>query len=247
MQNDPNLKDIIHRIWLELQSAWSHLCIWRDIAIFCSEETDLANKWVGFFRSTSKAHLEAMIMTISRLLECPSRGGATVDYALNVALMNRKKCPGLKDQNLLVKLIRRDEMKLQQLRDTQFSEILEWRDQVIAHLDRKQVRAPKTYSVEIKESRRIIQELFTIISRYSALFCDTTLAFGTKREYDFGKVAIALKLGDEARIKMIEQASEAGKDKPHLDPFVSIPRPQEPPPEWNWDGRPLEPSIPPNV
>lgn len=185
-------------------------------------------------------------MTLSRILECSSRGGATLDYALNVALMNHKTCPGLKDHKLLVKLIKRDQTHLQLLRNTQLADILEWRDQLIAHLDKKQVSNPKIYSLEIIESRKVIQEVFTILSRYSVLFYDTALAFGTKREYDFGKVAIALKLGDEARREMIEQAAEAGRDKPHLNPFSSIPRHKPPSAEWDWDGRPLEPSIPPD-
>lgn len=212
--------------------------MWRDIQSFFNEQTDLANQWLGFVRSTLKAHLEVLVVSLGRLLEAPqgSSSGVSVGYLLNVAKGDLRSCPKLKPKEL-ARLIEADIASLEILRE-EYRQVIRWRHELIAHLDKDQVRSPTGFSATTKELMHLVKSLHEIVNRYSLLFFDTQLKCGTARSGDFAKVACALIIGDRERKRLLFEAEDAARGKsPTFDPFENLDIPiWRTPPEWEWNG-----------
>lgn len=239
MNTSPDLKKTMDLLWREATFTWDHLRMWRDMQHFFSTNSVLASKWVGFVRLTLKAHLEAAVLGTSRLLEQNKRAsGVNIEYLLNLVQEQRRNCPSLGHEELCAK-VAKDRLVLEEWRQN-LDSIKNWRDKLLAHVDKGQIEAPETFSVEIEELRTCVQSLFTMITRYAQLFFRQLYVCGTPGQEDFNKVAFVLKIGDENWRRMVLESSEAVKDNPRaclqdgLPPFIKSPD------EWAWNGLGLE-------
>lgn len=129
MSTSPDLKKTTQLLWKEASFTWNHLRMWHDMQHFFSGNPVLANKWIGFVQLTIKAHLEAAVLGLSRMLErTKGSSGVNIEYLLNLVQEKRKSCPSLEHRALIAK-VSKDRSTLDKWRQ-ELNSIKIWRDKL---------------------------------------------------------------------------------------------------------------------
>jgi hypothetical protein len=249
--------------------GWGHLVAWKDLNEFFFKNPDIIGLMPGFSAISLKAQVESLVMSLSRLLEDPSkRAGANLGYFLNLVLhedlkstftLGKSRFPILKNKDHLIEIIHRDQATVDSWR-LKLNQILEWRNKRIAHLDKgllRLERAPE-FSTDTLECAQCVKELFTIIARYAAIFSNSDKIGVTPGNADFRKFADLILGSAEYRKRWLKAEEEKdiawGKGQRGL-PLASINsiaganmaaltyswEPLVDP--WDWDGLPLHAPI----
>jgi len=221
--NPPDLKKIIRALNDQVTSAWSHLYAWRQIGRFFLQRPELEQGSEGFVGPCLRAHLRATILHAAILLEKPGKhSGVNLEYLLNNVKARRDQCPA-RDARTVIKLVEDDCKRLKDLR-SQLNSLKGWRDQLIAHLDKKMVSSedPPSHSVQIGVLRDTFKTSYEIIQRYNGLYYDTTRVAVAVGHDDFKVIGHLLEIGYDRYRELVRRASERAKDNPHMDLFREI-------------------------
>ena len=178
----------------EILCARAHLNLWECLEKYKSTSYVAEfNNAEYFFTFTQKAHLDDVILTLSRIVDT-HENSLTLWKFLNYAEQKReifsmkafkermKNEPDyeiywknkVKDHKpLAITEIEEDRQKLKKLSQI-VNNISTWRDKVLAHIDRQYLLSGRNFTKEfplrLQQLQEIIKTLFNILSRYSGAF-----------------------------------------------------------------------------
>lgn len=221
-------------IW-ETIHARAHLKLWERLESYKASYLKELNQAPHFFTFTLKAHLDDVLVILSRILDRRRRGDPLsiwkfLDFAeqnleifSNEAFSQRMREKSNYDEYwvkshtpITQKEIEEDRQKLTGLQNT-INNLITWRDKVIAHIDRKFLLAGKIVSKEYPLQRQQLQEvidtLFKILNRYSGAYTSSSYAEIFPGEDDAQFVMDCIRSHIQERKKQLEALKKQARDK----------------------------------
>jgi hypothetical protein len=220
------------RLILETLHARAHINLWERLEKYkTTGYVDELNQARYFFTFTIKAHLDNVLLTLSRIIDT-HKDSLTIWKFLDFAEQNttifstqafRQRMRGKPgyDENwdrshkpITLKEIDEDRHKLESMQHI-LSNINTWRNKVVAHINRPFLLSGKIVAEEcplkIQQLHELTGTLFQILDRYSSAFNSSTYAEAYPGEDDIQFVMDCIRFYIEEQNKQIEAELEALK------------------------------------
>ena len=220
-------------IWQTLY-ARAHLKLWERLESYKSNYLKELNQTPHFFTFTIRAHLDDALLTLSRILD-KHEDSLSIWKFLDFVEQNhkifsnqafRQRIKGNPHYESLIKShtpitlkeIEEDRQKLGSLKDT-IDNIKEWRDTVLAHIDRKFYLKGKVISrkhpLQAQQLKRVINTLVKILNRYSAAYKSSTFLEKFPGEDDVQHVMDFIRFYIQEQNKQVKIQLEAFRRQAH--------------------------------
>lgn len=229
-QAEEYFKKYYDRLILEALHARAHLNLWERLEKYkATSYIDELNQARYFFTFTIKAHLDDLLLTLSRVLD-RHEDSLSIWKFLNFTEQNRAifstqafrqrimQKPDYDEywdtshKPITLKEIEEDRQKLERLEQT-VNNLTTWRHKVIAHIDRQFLLSgkivSKTYPMKLQQLQEVVETLFQILNRYSAAFNSSTFAEMFPMEDDIQFVMDCIRFYIEEQDKQVEAQLEA--------------------------------------
>ena len=216
-------------IW-ETLHARAHLKLWERLEKFkATSYLDELNQARHFFTFTIKAHLDDVLLTLSRILD-RHEDSLSIWKLLNFAGQNREmfstqafrqrmiQKPNYDEhwakshKPIALEEINEDRQKLERLEKT-VDNLTIWRHKVIAHIDRQFLLTgkivSKEYPLQHQQLQEVIDTLFKILDRYSGAYNSSSYLEEIPGEDDIQFVMDCIRFYIEEQNKQIEAQLEA--------------------------------------
>jgi hypothetical protein len=220
------------RLIVEALHAGAHLNLWERLEKYkATSYIDELNQAPYFYTFTTKAHLENVLVTLSRILD-RHEDSLSIWKFLDFAEQNRKIfSTGVFQQRMIQKPdydeywvkshtpitlqeIEDDRERLAKLEQT-VKNLDKWRNKVIAHTDRQFLLAgkivSKEYPLQLQQLQEVIDTLFEILNRYSGAYDSSSYAEGYPGEDDIQFVMDCIRFYIQEQDRQIEAELEALK------------------------------------
>ena len=208
----------------EMINARMHLRLYKRLEEAREGYLKELNQAPGFFSFTIKAHLDAGLMHVFRVIK-KQRSSITIWKFLDFvdsnleplfsrdAFSSRKgKDSFYEDRVTGYRAVTTEDVKNDREKLDEFKQVIEniitWRDKKGAHIDEKfalkQIDVSKDYPVTLKELEDITMVIADILNRYSAAYDSSTYAVDMPGDYGVQVVLDAIRLHLEERQKQLE-------------------------------------------
>jgi hypothetical protein len=223
------------RLILETLHARAHLNLWERLEKYkATSYIDELNQTRYFFTFTIKAHLDDILLTLSRILDKGKHGDPlSIWKFINFAEQNieifsteafrqrvKQKPESWIESHRPITLneIVEDRQKLERLEQTT-KNLTTWRNKVIAHIDRQFLLAGKIVSEEhplqLQQLKEAIDTLFEILNRYSGAYNSSSYAKSYPGEDDVQFVMDCIRFYIQEQNRQIEAQLEVLKRQAH--------------------------------
>lgn len=216
-------------IW-ETLHARAHLKLWERLEKFkATSYLDELNQARHFFTFTIKAHLDDVLLTLSRILD-RHEDSLSIWKLLNFAeqnhaifstqafrqrMIHKPEYDEYWDRShkpITLKEIEEDRHKLEGLENT-VNNLTTWRDKVIAYIDRQFLLSgrivSKEYPMQLQQLLAVVETLFQILNRYSGAYNSSSYLEEIPGEDDIQFVMDCIRFYIEEQNKQIEAQLEA--------------------------------------
>lgn len=224
MRRDNMYKKYYEKIINELINARMHFRLYKRLQEARNEYLDELNQAPGFFSFTIRAHGDAGLMSVARVLK-KQRESITIWKFLdfvesNLELFSAESFTHRmnKDERyedrvrwhrpVTLNDIETDKNKLDEFKQV-IDNIITWRDKRGAHIDEKlaleQADNLKEFSIKLKELEDITEAIANILNRYSVAYDSSTYVVDMLGDYGVEVVLDAVRLDLKERRKRIEE------------------------------------------
>jgi hypothetical protein len=220
------------RLILETLHARAHINLWERLEKYkATGYVDELNTATYFFTFTIKAHLENVLVTLSRILDRHKKSLSIWKF-LNFAEQNTaifstqafhqrmKQKPDYDEdwdrshKPITLKEIEEDRHKLESIEHI-VNNLTIWRNKVIAHIDRQFLLSGRIvaegHPLQLQQLQEVIGTLFQILDRYSGAFDSSTYAEKYPGEDDIQFVMDCIRFYIKEQDRQIEAELEALK------------------------------------
>lgn len=220
------------RLIMEALHARAHLNLWERFEKYkATSYIDELNQARYFFNFTIKAHLDDVLVTLSRILD-RHKEALSIWKFLSFAEKNREifstqafnqrmiKKPDYdkywaeSHKPITLKEIEEDRQKLGSLEQT-VNNLTAWRNKVVAHIDRQFLLSDKIvseeYPMQLQQLQEVVTTLFPILNRYSGAYNSSSYATSYPGEDDVQFVMDCIRFYIEEHNRQIEAELEALK------------------------------------
>jgi hypothetical protein len=223
-QQEEYFKKYYERLILEALHARAHLNLWERFEKYkASDYIDELNQARYFFNFTIKAHLDDLLLTLSRILDRHDESLSIwkfldfIEQNLKLfsadvfqhRMKNNPYYDSLIESHIPIttREIDADRQKLIKLELT-VNNLATWRDKVIAHIDRQFVLSERivseAYPLQLQQLKEISETFVYILNRYSGAFNSSSYAESYIGEDDVQFVMDCMRFYSDEQNKQLE-------------------------------------------
>ena len=225
-QREEYFQKYYDRLIVEALHARAHLNLWERLEKYkATSYIDELNQAQYFFTFTIKAHLDDVLLILSRILD-RHEDSLSIWKFLDFAEQNleifstevfRQRMKGNPYYESLIeshtpvtpKEVDEDKQKLEKLEQT-VNNLTTWRNKVIAHIDRQFLLSGRIvseeYPMQLQQLQEVVETLFQILNRYSGAYNSSSYARSYPGEDDVQFVMDCIRFYIEEQNRQIEEA-----------------------------------------
>lgn len=233
-QREEYFRKYYDRLIVEALHARAHLNLWERLEKYkATSYIDELNQARYFFTFTIKAHLDDVLLTLSRILD-RHEDSLSIWKFLDFAQQNcqifsteafRQRM--MQEPNydefwvkshtpITLQEIEEDKQKLEKLEQT-VNNLTTWRNKVIAHIDRQFLLSGRIvseeYPMQLQQLQEVVETLFQILNRYSGAYNSSSYARSYPGEDDVQFVMDCIRFYIQEWKKQLEALKKQASDK----------------------------------
>lgn len=176
MSNSTNVDSVLDALFAQIWMGNTHLLIWEQVNKTLAAEPELAGRSSAFFQFTLRAHIDAALLHLARLLD-RHRDAVSLPYLLRIA-GSRSTQFRHQQKETVQRAVEEDQARLDGLRG-QIHALEVRRNKQIAHLDKANIKNAAQLMAESDLTLANVQTLYStvweIVCRYSAYWRDSSV------------------------------------------------------------------------